>query len=358
MVSDFDSGEESEITGGFIVVCTGARPRHPAMCHVDGRIIHDYKTIEELGVDELPSSLMVLGGGIIACETASHMAALGVNTALLAPTGLLKNLDADVGRAVEAHLRERRGVNVAAGCKVKTVDSDGARAVAELEDGSEIKAEVAVVALGSTPNTEWLGLETVPLKLDARGAIEVDENMRSSVPYVFACGDCCNRGGLLSQAKQQGLTAVSALHRDRGRVLSAAPSKDAPSVIWTVPEVAACGIRGGRAGSFDVVTHYTDCDRGLFQGADQEFFLKIVYEPQGSPAKVFVRGVHIFGPQAEQLVARGAELIGKSLDEAMEATAMPAAATLEEMYTVNLRSAAKRTVDVQAQRPDGGCAAM
>mmetsp|Transcript_6804 Transcript_6804/g.19061 ORF Transcript_6804/g.19061 Transcript_6804/m.19061 type:complete len:286 (-) Transcript_6804:68-925(-) len=285
------------------------------------------------------------------------MAELGVRTTLLAPGEFMKNLDPGVAEALARHLRERRHVDVRTGCKLRSVVSENCRACVELQDATRVEAECVVVALGSAPNTEWLGLESLPLKLDSRGFVVVDAELRTSLPHIFACGDCCTRGGLLSHAKQHGLLAAATLHRDRSRVHAAACTRDAPAVIWTVPEVAMVGAKGGRAGSFDVVTRFRECDRGVFQNVDEEHFLKVVYEAQNFPSKVYIRGVHIFGAHAEKLISRGTELVGKTIEEALEMP-LPAAATLEELYTLNVRKAAKRMADVQAQQTTGSCAAM
>lgn len=357
-VSDYDNPNSNlELTADFLVLCTGARPRHLPRCRVDGRVVHDYKTIEEVDPSSLPTSIVVLGGGTIACETACHMAYFGVKTTLLTPLEPLRNLDPLLADAIINHLREQCAVEIQTGCELQCVSSDGCRARVELKGtAATVEAEGLVVAMGSVPNTEWLGFEAVPLRLDGQGAVEVDEDMRSSVPHIFACGDCCSRGGLLNLAKRQGLCAVAALHRDRSRVLSVPPAA-APAVLWTVPEVATVGARGGRAGSFDIVTRYVECDRVL-EGADEAYFLKLVYEMQTMPSRVFVRGVHIFGPHAEKLISRGAELLDRTLDEALSMS-MPAAATLEELYTMNLQAAAKRTIDLRAQQPYGGyCVTM
>lgn len=355
-VSDYDSGEEADLTAEYIVVCTGARPRHPSGCHVDGRVVHDYKTIEQLREGEIPASIIVLGGGVIACETACYMAAYGVRVTLLAPSKFMKNIDSSISEALLEHLRENRGIEIRTDTKFKRVTSDGSRAVVDLEDGSSVNADAAVFALGSTPNTEWLGCDAVNLKLDRGGSIQVDANMRTNVSNIFACGDCCSRGGLLSLARQHGLVAAATLHKDKSHTASLQSQKEAPAVLWTIPEVAMVGVKGGRAGNFDVITRYTECDRGIFDEANPLYFVKLVYEVKSLPSKVYIRGVHIFGVHAEKIISRGVELIDKTLDEGL-GMALPAAATLEELYTINLRTAAKRTADLKEQQGDG-CSLM
>jgi len=354
--SDCDTQFETGMTADFIVVCTGARPRHPPRCHVDGLAVHDYKTIEEVDHRDLPASVAVIGGGVIACETSSHLAELGVQTTLLSPGDILKNLDPLLAASVADHLRDRLNVTIRTGCKLEDVSSKGGWARIQLADGSVVQSDAAVVALGSVPNTEWIGLDAASVKCEESGLVQVDSDMRTSVPHIFACGDCCTKGGLLSLAKLHGLTAAIALHRDRSRVLTTLPAQ-APVIIWTVPEVATIGLRGGRAGNFDVVTRYSDCDRGILEGADTSHFLKIVYEVRHAPGRVTVRGVHVFGAQAEKLITRGVELVGKTVEEGL-AMAQPAAATLEELYTLNLQAATKRIVDLRSQAPDGNCSAM
>merc|ERR1712048_1134327 len=120
----------------------------------DGRVIHDYKTIEELDAECLPCSAVVLGGGVIACETACHLAEFGVRTKLLAPRGFMKDLDPLLTDSLTQHLQRRRGVEVRTNCELRCVSSDGRRAKVDIVGGSSLEADVVVVALGSVPNTE------------------------------------------------------------------------------------------------------------------------------------------------------------------------------------------------------------
>jgi len=365
-VADFDSGEDWEVSANFIVICTGARPRHPPRCAVDARVVHDYRTIEEVPEQLLPKSVVILGGGVIACETASHMAEFGVQTTVLSTGELLKSTDALAAESLTSHLRQSHGVQLVTNVEIASVSSDGATATVSYRipaasksggaptNGSaskSVSADAVVVAMGSVPNTEWLGLETAGVELDDRGAVKVNDDMRSNVPHIFACGDCCSQGGLLSLAKRQGLLAASALHRDKSKIWTA-PVPQAPTIIWTVPEIASIGAMSGRVGTYEVVTNFCECDRGILDAAHKDFFLKIVYEVQNLPTKVYIRGVHIYGLHAERLIALGAGLLGKTLEEAM-AMPLAAAATLEELYTLNLQKAAKRTVEVGAQRSEG-----
>mmetsp|Transcript_13859 Transcript_13859/g.25460 ORF Transcript_13859/g.25460 Transcript_13859/m.25460 type:complete len:1103 (-) Transcript_13859:91-3399(-) len=352
-VADFDTGEDWEVSTNHIIICCGARPRHPPHCLVDARIVHDYRTIEEVDDQNMPQSVVILGGGVIACETASHMAAFGVQTTLLAPGEILKSADALASDLLCKRLQQQYGVQMHTAAELQAVSADGTKAHVKFRvAGCEqtVCADAVVVAMGSVPNTEWLGLEAIGVQLDGSGCITVDSEMRSSMPHIFACGDCCNKGGLLSQARQQGLLAVAALHRDRSRIWSTTQS-EAPMVIWTLPEMASVGIASGRVGTYEVVTYFRECDRGMFDAVEEDFFLKVVYEVQNFPTKVYVKGVHIYGHHAERLISRGADLVGKTLEEAM-ASPMPAAATMEELYTLNLQQAAKRTVEVGAQRSE------
>jgi len=343
------------VSANYIIVCCGARPHHPPRCHVDGRIVHDYRTIEEVDEQNMPQSAVILGGGVIACETASHMAEFGVQTSLLTTGELLRRVDALASASLTSRLQQQHGVRIDTHSELRSVSTDGTKAHVQycVAGGGEhtLTADAVVVAMGSVPNTEWLGLEALGVTMDDNGRVTVDSEMRSSVSHIFACGDCCSRGGLLSQARHQGLLAVAALHRDRSRIWST-PHAEAPVVIWTIPEIASVGIAGGRVGTYEVVTYFRECDRGIFDSVEKDFFLKLVYEVKNFPTRVYVKGVHIYGHHAERLISRGADLLGKTLEEAM-ASPMPAAATMEELYTLNLQQAAKRTVEVGAQRSEG-----
>jgi NAD(P) transhydrogenase len=293
----------SEVEADYILIATGSRPRPVAFAAVDGARIHDSDTI--LRCAQIPETLLVLGGGVIACEYASIMQALGVQVTLLnSRDRLLGWLDPEAAALLEA-------IFVQAGMVVR----HDARAVAtevmpsgvsvRLDDGTLAQADLCLLGLGRLPNTEGLDLDAAGLELDGRGQLKVDAFLRTEVAHIYAAGDVVGFPSLASVSMEQGRVATAHMFGEpRGEL-----GKLFPYGVFTIPEVSSVGLdeAAARQAGHVVVTgsaDYSHSVRSVMLGAETGL-VKLVVE-QGSRRLL---GATIVGAQATELIHFAAAVI-------------------------------------------------
>ena len=299
---------EEVLFGDYILVATGSYPAHPAGVPFDGRRVHDSDTI--LQIDHIPSSLCIVGAGVIGCEYATIFATLGTKVILVnSHKEILPFLDREVSGALVEHLG-KTGIQIELEAHVSDV-TIAARAqqstvVTTTASGSTIETDMLLYAAGRNGNTAALACENAGLRPTDRETLQVDEMYRTAVPHIFAVGDVIGFPSLGSTSMDQGRVAVThmfGLH-DLERV-----AKLFPFGIYTIPEVSMIGLTEEEAGKQGIDyaigrARYRDVPRGVIIGA-QEGFLKLVLERESGR----VLGVHIFGHQATELIHFGMELV-------------------------------------------------
>jgi mercury(II) reductase len=227
------------IRANRIVVATGARPAIPDIPGIGD--VPCLTSTTALDLEELPGSLLVIGGGYIGAEIAQMLARAGVQVTIVCRSRLLPAAEPDIGEALTGYFRDE-GIRLESGVTYKDI-ARTARGVAlrVVRDGREdrLEAEQVLVATGRRPNTEGLGLDDSGIRLDARGAIVVDDRMRTSKPGIYAAGDVTGRDQFVYMAAYGAkLAAENALNGDARRYDATAM----PSVVFTDPQVASVGL--------------------------------------------------------------------------------------------------------------------
>jgi len=274
------AGGKTLVQAGIVVIATGSRPRSPASVPVDHEHVLDSDSI--LSLRYLPRSLVVLGGGVIACEFASIFAALGTEVTLVEkrdrPLGFLDRSLTD--RFVAAF--ESDGGRFLAGASVESVRWDGmSRVVTRLADGSVLCSEKLLCALGRVANVAALDLAAAGLALDERGLVPVDEHYRTAVPHVYAVGDVIGPPALAATGMSQGRLAV--------RHALGLESEGAPEVIpigiYTIPEIASVGeserqVTDRLGGAIVGRAQFDEIARAHINGST-DGLLELVCDPEG-----------------------------------------------------------------------------
>ncbi|MDB4882505.1 MAG: pyruvate/2-oxoglutarate dehydrogenase complex, dihydrolipoamide dehydrogenase component [Gemmatimonadetes bacterium] len=297
--------EPRRLTADVYLVATGARPEPPRGYELLGETVVDSETL--LTIQKIPSSMIVVGGGVIGCEYACIFAALGVRVTLVNERGrLLSHLDADVSDALRQSMTARLNVTVYGNAEIRSVDVGGNRAQVTLSDGTLIPADLVLVATGRMGNSAGLGLEALGVRVNAQSFVHVDSNFRTAVPHIYAAGDVIGFPALASAAMEQARVAVCHAFDLRYK---RSVSSVLPYGVWTIPEIATVGesedsllARGiafetGRA-SFRLNA------RGQILG-DVDGFVKIVFSPEDQR----VLGVTIVGEGACELIHVGMTVI-------------------------------------------------
>ncbi|MEI9947511.1 MAG: Si-specific NAD(P)(+) transhydrogenase [Pseudomonadota bacterium] len=302
---------ERRVTGQFVLIATGSKPHRPADMDFDDPWIHDSDEI--LTIDELPTSMIVLGGGVIGCEYACMFAALGTKITLVdARSEILPFLDLEIVARLRAAM-ETLGIDLVQNQRWKGVRRAGEGVEAELGDGRTLKAQQVLFAAGRSGRSAELGLENAGVKVDSRGYIPVDAQFRTNVPHVLAAGDIVGFPALASVSMEQGRVAVCQAF---GFTYKQAVAPVMPYGIYTIPEVSSYGeteetCQEQRIEYVVGRALHRDNPRGLIAGG-LEGVTKLVVDAHTRK----VLGVHVIGERASELVHIGqvAIALGATVD--------------------------------------------
>jgi dihydrolipoamide dehydrogenase len=290
-------GSVSELEADTVLVATGARPRVVAGAEPDGERILTWEQVYDLS--ELPERLVVVGSGVTGAEFASAYNALGSDVVLVSSRDrVLPGEDPDAAQVLE-DVFTRRGMTVLGRSRASTVTRSGDGVLVTLADGSTLEGSHCLMAVGSIPNTEGLGLVESGVALSASGHIEVDRVSRTTARGVYAAGDVTGVLMLASVAAMQGRIAM---WHALGDAVSPLDLRDVSSNVFTDPEIATVGVTQAQAdsGEFDVraiklplATNARAKMQGLTDG-----FVKLFCRPGTG---IVVGGV-VVAPRASELV--------------------------------------------------------
>ena len=219
-----------------VLLATGAAPRTTAEAQPDGERILTWEQVYDL--DELPEHLIVVGSGVTGAELASAYLALGGRVTLVSSRDrVLPGEDAYAAEVLEDVLT-RRGMNLLPRSRMASVHRDGDSVTVTLTDGRTVEGSHCILAVGSVPNTQHLGLETAGVDVDERGFVVVDRVSRTSARGVYAAGDCTGVLMLASVAAMQGRIAM---WHFLGDAVSPLNLRHVSSNVFTYPEIATVG---------------------------------------------------------------------------------------------------------------------
>jgi len=303
-ISDNHGGVRT-IQADRTVIATGTTPAHPAGVEFDEATILDSDGILDLSA--IPSTLVVVGAGVIGIEYASFFAALGTRVTVVEQRQrLLEFCDGQLVEALQYHLRDL-GLVFRLGETVTSVErhaDNGTLTV--LDSGKRIAADAVMYSAGRQGATADLALENAGLEADARGRVPVDEHYRTAVEHIYAVGDVIGFPSLASSSFEQGrLAAAHAFGVD------ARPMRELlPIGIYTIPEISFAGRTEEDLTADNVpyeigISRYRELARGQILG-DQVGVLKLLVSPDDRT----LLGVHAFGTSATELVHIGQTVMG------------------------------------------------
>ncbi|MBI5752427.1 MAG: mercury(II) reductase [Hydrogenophilales bacterium] len=291
---DLAEGGSRDIAFDRVLIASGASPNIPDVPGLAGTPF--WTSTEALIAEEMPRHLLVYGGSVVALELAQAYRRLGSQVTLIARSGLLSQEDPLAGQTLAATLEEE-GMRVLAGQTLQSVKHvDG---VFTLDLGAEsVSGERLLVAAGRRPNTAGMALEAIGIKLNAAGAIAVDDRLRTSVENIFAAGDCTTNPAFVYVAAAAGTrAAVNMLGGDEALDLSVVPA-----VVFTDPQVATVGLSETEAAGkgYQVETRTLTLDnvpRSL-ANFDTRGFIKMVAEKDSGR----LLGVQAVAAEAGELI--------------------------------------------------------
>jgi pyruvate/2-oxoglutarate dehydrogenase complex dihydrolipoamide dehydrogenase (E3) component len=229
--TDFD-----RIEADTLVLSVGASPRVLPTAVPDGERILTWTQLYTL--QQIPEHLVVVGSGVTGAEFASAYRALGAKVTLISSRDqVLPGEDADAASVIEKVFK-RNGMKVMNKSRAESVARDGDGVIATLTDGREVRGSHCLMAVGSVPNTVGIGLEEAGVQLSDGGHIRVNRVARTSIPNIYAAGDCTTFLPLASVASMQGRTAV---FHAMGDIVNPPELRNITSNIFTQPEIATVG---------------------------------------------------------------------------------------------------------------------
>lgn len=291
-------GNMRKISADVIVLASGSRPRRPANIPFDKKTVLDSTSI--LNLRHLPDSLLVVGGGVIACEFVSIFAALGVKVSVVdSHTQLLTYLSEDVVNVL-ADSFLRMGVTFHMQQRVAEIHRGESSTLTVLKSGKEIHSDAVLFAQGREPNSAGLHVERAGVSV-LDGWIEVNQHFQTSITHIFAVGDLIGRPSLASTGMEQGRAAVLYAFGGEEHVMA----ENLPMAVYTIPEISYVGkteLEVQQANVPYVVGHarFKDSARGQIIG-DAQGLLKLVVDERNEK----LLGVHIVGEQASELIHIG-----------------------------------------------------
>ena len=279
------------------LISTGSRPWVPDWAELDGdRLI---TTREAYSLPELPEHLIVIGSGVTGVEMVHIFSSLGSKVTLLVSRHhVLPHRDTEVAMVLEEDFIDR-GVSLMKGSRANAARRRGDGVVVVTEDGREVEGTHCLLAVGSVPNTQGIGIEDIGIEMN-RGYVEVDHLQRTNLHHIYAAGDIAGKMPLSSVASQQGrivgkqVVSQPVVPLDYGKVAQA---------IFTRPEIASVGLEEVDAAAEGRKVRITKVPlasnpKALIEG-DPRGFVKVISDP----ATRVVLGGTIVGRHAAELIA-------------------------------------------------------
>lgn len=298
-----------------VVMAVGSRPYRPAGIDFDHPRIFDSDSI--LSLDHRPSSMTILGAGVIGCEYASMFRNLAVKINLVnGRSELLDFLDSEISDALSYHMRER-GVLIRHDESFEKIEPCDDGVIAHLQSGKQLKTDCLLWATGRTGNSNDLGLDTIGVEPDSRGYIETNECFQTAVENIYAVGDVVGFPSLASAAYTQGRAAAMSILGTTDTACSMA--KDIPSGIYTTPEISCIGKTEKELTEAKIpyevgVAQFKNLARAQIIGQSVGM-LKILFHRE----TLQVLGIHCFGPSASEIIHIGqAVMDGKAASNTLK----------------------------------------
>lgn len=285
-----------KVTAKNILIAVGGRPWAPDIKGFEHAISSD----EAFLLEALPESILIIGGGYIACEFAGIFAGMGVKTVqAYRGDALLNGFDNDVREIAGTH-QKMLGVETRFQLIPTEINKTQQGYNVSFQDGTKIQTDLVFMATGRKPHTTGLGLEHAEIKTDKNGAVIVDAYSRSSAEHIFAVGDVTNRVNLTPVAIREGMAFIQTLYGD---IPEAYDHNDIASAVFTIPPIGVVGLTEAQArethgDGINVYTTSFQPMKNVLAEKDQRCFMKLI--TAGSEETVI--GIHLVGDDSPEII--------------------------------------------------------
>lgn len=283
-----------------IIVATGSVPMRLPGIEFDGEYIGD--STSALSYPNVPKTLVVIGGGYIGLELGSVWNRLGSKVIVLEGMDrMLAGLDQEIAR-IAVRTFEKQGLEFHTSMWVESATRNGRVCEVKCKGSDPIQCDRVLVSAGRSPNTKDLGLDAAGVKVDDRGFISVDEQLRTTADGVFAIGDCIGGAMLAHKASEEGVACVERIVNGHGHV----DYNTIPAVVYTHPEIASVGKTEEELKEAGVKYRKGACPYGANGRAralgDVDGKIKVIADAETDR----ILGVHAIGSSAGDLIAEAA----------------------------------------------------
>ncbi|MCS6893014.1 MAG: dihydrolipoyl dehydrogenase [Deltaproteobacteria bacterium] len=294
-------GEKRLIKFKDAVLAVGASPKGLPFIDIDGERVHNYRSI--LVNTKLPASLTIIGAGAIGLEFSYFFSSLGVRVNLIEALDRIAPLeDIEISNALQKAF-ENHGIRIFTKAKVESIQKTQSAVVVTMVDSSSIpqnlETDMVLIAVGVTPNTSGLELEKVGI-LTNRGYIAVNENYQTTLPNVYALGDCIGGPMLAHKASHEGLIVAEKIAAKQHSILD---KERIPSCIYTEPQVASIGLteEQAKAKGFNIKVQKLPLSAigKAVATFETEGFCKVILDEKYGE----ILGVHMIGPEVTELIS-------------------------------------------------------
>ena len=333
---EVSSGET--VTATNIIIATGSVPMALPGIELDGDRIGD--STAALSYTSVPRKLIVVGGGYIGLELGSVWSRLGAEVIVLeAMDKVLGGLDQEIARAARRTF-EKQGLQFRTDMWVESVVRNGDKCTVSIKGGETIECDRVLVSAGRSPNTKSIGLDAAGVKVDQRGFIVADSELKTSADGVYAIGDCIGGAMLAHKASEEGIAVVERLVKGVGHV----DYNTIPAIVYTHPEIASVGKTEEQLKSEGISFKKGSCPFGAngraraMGGAEGK--IKILADADTDR----ILGVHAIGPRAGDLIAEAAIAMNFGASSEDLARCCHAHPTLSEIMQEAALAVSKRAI--------------
>lgn len=304
---------EAEYAAKDIIIATGSKSAMLPIPGADSEMV--FTSTDVLNLKELPESICVIGGGVIGLEMASYLHRFGVEVTVLeyAPQ-ILTNFDAEISKRLKI-LMTKQGIKIETDAQVTAIDDEGFVTYQKKGQEYNVECDKLLMAVGRTPNTADLNLETAGISYNRKG-IEVDDNMQTSIPHIFAIGDVNGRMMLAHVATFQGYRALNSIQGKADKI----KFDLVPAAVFTVPEVASAGLTEAQCDDEEldykaVKVPFGTVGKAIAMG-EPDGFCKLIIDNETRT----ILGCHIMGAHASDLIQEVVTMmnLGVTIDEAKD----------------------------------------
>lgn len=281
----------------FCLISTGSAPRVPDWAPVDGERV--LTTRDAYDMDEVPEHLVIVGSGVTGVEFTHIFNSLGSRiTLIVSQQQILPHRDPEVASVLQNEFL-KRGVRLVIGAYASGIQPTDDGVLVECDDGRRVEGSHCLLAVGSVPLTRDIGLEKAGVETTRSGHIVVDSYQRTSLPNVYAAGDCTGRMPLSSVASLQGRKIA---HHALGYPVTPLDYSNVAAAVFTSPEIASVGLEDVTAAAKGRKVRTTKVPfaanpRAVLQG-EEKGFVKVISDP----ATRVVLGGTIVGHRASDLI--------------------------------------------------------